>query len=260
MKLAAVGDNCLDVYSILDKAFPGGNPVNVAVYFSRLGGESSYTGAVGNDEHGKTIINALREKKVDISHVKVLEGNTAVTQVDLVNGNRVFGDYDEGVLADFKLTEDDKDFIKNHDLMVSGFWGMIEKDIPGLKKDGMKIAFDFATKLTDPLVDDIITYVDYAFFSYESDDAYIREYLKSKKNNSAGLVIATLGENGSIVYNGKEFVKFGIVPCSVVDSMGAGDSYIAGFLKGVLEGKEIYECMKMGASSASVTLEYMGAW
>ena len=40
MKLAAVGDNCMDVYENIGKAYPGGNPVNVAVYFVRLGGES----------------------------------------------------------------------------------------------------------------------------------------------------------------------------------------------------------------------------
>lgn len=32
MKLAAVGDNCMDVYENIGKAYPGGNPVNVAVY------------------------------------------------------------------------------------------------------------------------------------------------------------------------------------------------------------------------------------
>ena len=42
--------------------------------------------------------------------------------------------------------------------------------------------------------------------------------------------------------------------------MGAGDSYIAGFLKGILEEKTIEECMKLGAENAAVTLGYEGAW
>ena len=46
MKLAAVGSNCIDFYSNIEdgKAYPGGGPVNMAVYTVRLGGQSSYTG------------------------------------------------------------------------------------------------------------------------------------------------------------------------------------------------------------------------
>ena len=46
IKLAAVGDNCMDVYDRTGEAYPGGNPVNVAVYTLRLGGNASYTGVV----------------------------------------------------------------------------------------------------------------------------------------------------------------------------------------------------------------------
>ena len=38
IRIAAAGDNCMDVYDKENKAFPGGNPVNVAVYVARLGG------------------------------------------------------------------------------------------------------------------------------------------------------------------------------------------------------------------------------
>ena len=48
-RLAAVGDNCMDVYDRTGEAYPGGNPVNVAVYTLRLGGAASYTGVVGTD-------------------------------------------------------------------------------------------------------------------------------------------------------------------------------------------------------------------
>ena len=40
MKLAAVGSNCVDFYKNIEngKAYPGGSPVNMAVYTVRLGG------------------------------------------------------------------------------------------------------------------------------------------------------------------------------------------------------------------------------
>ena len=45
-----------------------------------------------------------------------------------------------------------------------------------------------------------------------------------------------------------------------MDTMGAGDSFIAGFLYGVLEGKTIPEAMRAGAENSAVTLGYSGAW
>ena len=91
MKLAAVGSNCIDYYNNLDggKAFPGGGPVNMAVYTVRLGGEAAYIGPVGNDSYGEIMMEAMKKKGVNISHLRVEEGKTAVSQVELVDGERI---------------------------------------------------------------------------------------------------------------------------------------------------------------------------
>ncbi|BCJ98910.1 fructoselysine 6-kinase [Anaerocolumna chitinilytica] len=261
MKIAAVGDNCMDVYDGLGDAYPGGNPVNVAVYFVRLGGEASYTGAVGTDVYGKRMKDAIGAKGVDTSHIHFLEGTTAITHVELKDGDRVFGDYEEGVLADFKLTQEDIDFLCSQDLVVSGLWGNVEHNLAEIRKRGVKVAFDAATRPDDEASLIAIPHVNYLFFATDdSETEELREKMIEIYKKGPELVIATLGERGSIVYDGTEFVRFGIIPCNVVDTMGAGDSYIAGFLKGILEEKTIEECMKMGASNSSITLEYRGAW
>ncbi|MFL0249418.1 fructoselysine 6-kinase [Clostridium neuense] len=261
IKIAAVGDNCMDVYENLDKAFPGGNPVNVSVYSVRLGGQASYTGVVGNDKYGQIMISALQKKGVDTSHLHVLPGNTAITHVELVNGERVLGDYEEGVLADFKLSEDDIEFICSHDIVISGLWGMIENDLYKIKAKGTLIAFDFANKYDDPVVEKAIDYVDYAFFASDDGDTdELRSFMKKMYARGPKLVIVTLGEKGSIAYDGNEFITFGIIKCDVKDTMGAGDSFIAGFLRGILLDLDVKKCMEMGARNSSVTLQYTGAW
>lgn len=261
MKLAAVGDNCVDQYDKLGKQYPGGNPVNVSVYFVRMGGEASYTGAVGTDKAGEVLIQRLKEKGVDASHVHVREGSTAVTHVDLVDGERVFGDYDEGVMADFKLTDEDIDFLCSQDMVVSGLWGKIEHDLGKIRARGVPVAFDFATKWDDPVLKVAIDNVDYAFFaSDDGDTPELRAFMKKMHAHGAKLVVVTLGDKGSIAYDGRDFTVGGIVPCHVVDTMGAGDSFIAGFLYGILQKKPVAECMHMGAANSSVTLEYNGAW
>ncbi len=261
MKFATVGDNCIDAYEALGKYYAGGNPVNVAVYLRRLGEEASYTGAVGDDSYGKMVMDGLKSKDVDISHVKVLPGNTAITKVELVDGERVFKDYDEGVLKDFKLSEDDIDFLCGHDLIITGIWGMIEGDLPKLEARGLPIAFDFSDQPTHPIVDHAIGHVAYAFFSSEEEDnPDLREFMKKMHNRGPKLVVVTLGDYGSICYDGTEYYKFGIISCPVVDTMGAGDSYIAGFLRGIMLGEDIPASMMLGAENSSVTIGYQGAW
>lgn len=260
IRIATAGDNCVDAYSD-GNVYPGGNPVNVAVYVARLGGESAYIGAVGTDKYGKIMLDAIQGKGVDISRMKVLEGSTALTHVDIVNGDRVFGKYEEGVMADFKLNAEDIEFLAGYDMVVSGLWGMCEKELPLLKERGAAIAFDFATKLDDPVVPIAIPYVDYAFFSIDDqEEAEIREFMLEMYEKGPKVVVVTRGEAGSIAYDGKEFYTCGIVPVEVVDTMGAGDSFIAGFLYSICAGRSIPEAMADGAANSSVTLAYAGAW
>ena len=264
MKLAAVGSNCIDFYNNIDggKAYPGGGPVNMAVYTLRLGGNASYIGPVGDDAYGKIMLDAIAAKGVDVSHLHVKPGKTAVSQVELIDGERVFGDYEEGVLETYTLSEEDMDFICTHDVVICDLWGKVEGQYKDLKAKGMVTAFDCANRPEDEASQVAMPYTDYLFFS--SDDAdtpELREQIKAYYAKGPKLVITMMGEAGSLCYDGKEFHKYGIVPCdALVDTMGAGDSYIAGFLFGIVEGLSIEEAMYKGAANATETLKYFGAW
>ena len=264
MKLAAIGSNCVDYYQNMNggTAFPGGGPVNMAVYTVRLGGESSYIGPVGNDEFGHIMYNAIQNKGVDVSHSQFKEGKTAVTQVELLNGERVFGDYDEGVLADYKLSEDDISFICSHDIVICDLWGKVEGYFEELHGRGIKTAFDCATRPDDEACKVAIPYSDYVFFSNdESSIELLKAQMEEIYSRGPKLVIAMRGEKGSICYDGTDYHEMGIVYCdSVIDTMGAGDSYIAGFLNAIIQGKSIVDSMHAGAMNATETIKYFGAW
>lgn len=264
MKLAAVGSNCIDYYNNIEngKAYPGGGPVNMAVYTLRLGGDAAYIGPVGDDSYGKIMLDAIAGKGVDISHLHIKPGKTAISQVELLDGERVFGDYEEGVLAEYTLSEEDMDFICTHDVVVCDLWGKVEGQFKDLKARGVTTAFDCATRPEDEASQTAMPYSDYLFFSSDDGDTpALRDQMKGYHTRGPKLVIAMLGEHGSVCYDGMQFHKFGIVPCDhVVDSMGAGDSYIAGFLYGIVEGLTIEGAMEKGAANATETLKYFGAW
>ena len=261
MRIGCVGDNCIDYYDETDRAFPGGNPVNVAVYVRRLGGCASYVGAAGTDAYGALLLNALQEKGIDVSHVHVQPGSTAISHVTMRDGDRVFGEYDEGVMADFEPTEEDIDFLCGHDLVAAALWGHAEQAFEAIHSRGVPTAFDAAERPFSRPAQIAVPHTTLFFFSDdESEEAALREKLQMLHAQGPEVVIATRGSKGSLVYDGTDFYTYGIVPCEVVDTMGAGDSYIAGFLMAWLEKQPIQVCMEAGARNSAVTISYSGAW
>ena len=275
--IACLGDNCVDFYDETGEAFFGGNPVNVAVYLQRLGLHTSYLGAVGTDPFGERLLKAVRDRGVDVSHVQVKEGKTALTHVILRGDERILGDYDEGVMASYAPRQEDLAFIGKHALAVTGLWGHCEAWLERIREMGVVTAFDCADRPEDPAALAAAGSADILFFSDDSSGKPgLQEKMRSlwekgsagnKAGNKAGngeekrhLVIATRGARGSLAYDGREYYSCGIVPCDVVDTMGAGDSYIAGFLAAFLREEEIFGCMMAGAACSAVTLGYKGAW
>lgn len=126
---------------------------------------------------------------------------------------------------------------------------------------GIKTAFDCATDPGDDACKVAIPHTDYLFFSNDDNSTEeLKSQMKDLHSKGPQLVIAMRGENGSLCFDGKEFHEFGIVKCdNVVDTMGAGDSYIAGFLSAIGEGALIEEAMKIGALTATETIQYFGA-
>lgn len=261
MKIACAGDNCIDQYDDTGERFPGGNPVNVAVYIRRLGGCSAYLGAVGQDDAGRALCAALADKGVDISHVQHLPGTTAVSHVRRVHGERVFGDYDEGVMADFQLRPEDIRFLSGFDLVVTSLWGHTEAALPAIQGAGIPIAFDGAERPLDLAGLRALPWVDVAFFSDDlSDDNALQCRIREVAAFGPRIVVAMRGSRGSLAYDGQHLFHCGIVPCTVVDTMGAGDSFIAGFLTAWLSHRPIPDCLCAGAENAAVTIAYPGAW
>ena len=152
-------------------------------------------------------------------------GHTAVSHVKLVNGNRVFGIYDEGVMKDFVLTPADIAFICEHDCVVAAFWSRAEKYLGEIKSKGIPIAFDFADMWGEMLIEEIAQNVDYAFFSYNDIDT-VEDFLRDIKMSGFNkLIIATMGVNGSIAYDGEKYYYQSAVTVPVVEDYGKNKAY-----------------------------------
>ncbi|MBQ1483038.1 MAG: fructoselysine 6-kinase [Erysipelotrichaceae bacterium] len=262
MRVAEIGDNCIDLYERIGRKYPTGNVVDTGVNLKKLGVDVSIISTTGSDENGKWMIESLKEEGLDISHLKVAEGKTAVTYMDMDGNDRIHGDYEEGVLADMVFDEEDIRFACEHDLVHSALWGMAEKALPKIAESGTPIAFDYADRLDHKLVEETLPYVSYGFYSYHNGrDAYIEEYLKDKVDRGMKIAVATFGEEGSLAYDKDGYHVGHIVPAKeVVNTVGAGDSFIAGFLYGILNDRTVEECLQKGAQVASSVVEVFEPW
>ena len=65
--------------------------------------------------------------------------------------------------------------------------------------------------------------------------------MQNKWLSNLEVLICTRADKGSVAYDGKNFYFYGIEKCVVVDTIGAGDSYIAGFIVDYLKNND-YEC------------------
>ena len=179
IKVAALGDNCIDMYSNLNRYYCTGNAVDFAVHMQRMGIQTSLISVTGNDKYGMEMRKEMEAEGLDLSHFHTIEGETAISYMELINKERTYGDYIEGVMENVKFSKQDIEFAKQHDLVHTAFWGNAQKYLPEIHQAGVEIVFDYATEKDDPLVEETIPYVTYAFFSFEEDGEETRDYLKA---------------------------------------------------------------------------------
>lgn len=260
INVAAIGDNCVDVYPRLGRQYPTGNVVDFAVNMRKLGLPTSVISVTGSDDNGRLMLDTLRAEGLDISHLHVGDGPTAVTYMDMDGKDRVHGDYVEGVLETMQFSPEDIAFAAKHTLVHTAFWGKADAHLQDLRAFGSLISFDYATKKDDPLVPRTLPYVDYAFFSFAGEKEAARAYLKEAHAAGPRVVVATFGSQGSLAYDGKSFHSFGIYMACVENTVGAGDAFIAGFMYGVLHGYTIKRCLSTGARVAASVVETFEPW
>jgi fructokinase len=73
------------------------------------------------------------------------------------------------------------------------------------------------------------------------------------------LAALTRSEAGSVILRGAEMVEIAAAPTRVVDTTGAGDAYVAGFLAGLTSGKSLPICGQIASIAAAEVISHYGA-
>jgi fructoselysine 6-kinase len=257
--LLTVGDNVVDRYPDRGVLYPGGNTVNVAVHARRCGVGTGYIGAVGTDFAGRTVLDALVAEGVDTSLLRVLDGPNARADVRVVDGNRVFGDGDVGV-SRIRLTSADFAAAAAATLVHTGECSMLEDQLADLSAASPRLSFDFSER-PDDYVAEYAPVVDIAIRSLPSssvDDA-VEE---ARRIHALGprLVAVTMGAGGAVAIQGDQVVHAPAPSTRVVDTLGAGDAFIARFLTGVIADTPLPTLLGDATAYASASCAAYGAF
>ncbi|MFC7596474.1 PfkB family carbohydrate kinase [Terrabacter sp. GCM10028922] len=263
--LLAVGDNVVDRYPDLGVFYPGGNAVNVAVHGRRCGASTAYIGALGSDLAGRTVLDALVAEGVDTSMLKMVEGANAHAEVRVVDGNRVFEHGDPGV-SRFRLTAADYSAVAAATIVHTGECSMVEDQLAELSAAAPRLSFDFSERPLDYIAEHA-PFVDVAIRSLPSvadqaDDAIAEAIDQARLIQALGprLVAVTMGAGGAVVLDGERVVHAPAPPTAVVDTLGAGDAFIARLLTGLIRDEPLTTLVGAATAFASHTCTTFGAF
>ena len=243
-----------DMGQTLFEQNPGGAPANVLTAVQRLGGTTALIGKVGTDMHGKFLIDTLKKEK--ISTEGLLEDDSVFTTLAFVNiddkGDRSFSFARKpGADTCIKSEEVNTELIKNSRIFHVGSLSLTDEParsatifaLGEAKKAGCIISYD--PNYRAPLWKDektaingmrsILEYVD--IIKISDEETKLLTGADSVEKASAILiesgiktVIVTKGKDGAHIRTKGGVVESAAVGGAPVDTTGAGDAFMGGFL------------------------------
>lgn len=259
--LIAVGDNTVDVYLDRNIEYPGGNALNVSVFAARLGARSAYLGCVGHDRHGQYLIDCLKQEIVDASRCRTLAGANGWACVDSIDGERVFLGSDPGVCRQLRLDADDLAYLAQFPLAHGSLYSGLENQLAQIRQASGCLSFDFSDNWVEFDWQALIPHVDIAFFSAaDLSPSEARDLADSMRALGPATVVITRGAQGALAVDAQGAHEQAARPCAFVDSMGAGDGFIAAFLLAWQARHNLAECLARGVDYAGQVCSWAGGF
>lgn len=257
---AAVGDNCIDRFlPPVGESLVGGNAVNVAVQLRRLGQSVAYFGAVGRDADGRRTIDALASRGVDVENLRLFPTVTAHTDIAVDEaGDRTIRFEEFGACRDYRPTAADLRRILGARHVHIGWLDDGGSLREALADRRVSVSQDVSVN-ADP-ASLRVSGLDVAFGSAGQDRDRSREMARDLVGAGAKLAVVTCGALGSVAWDGSVAAETGIRPVEVVDTTGAGDSFIAGFLAARHRGRGLQACLDAGRDAAARTCTHVGGF
>ncbi|WP_329385604.1 1-phosphofructokinase [Anaerofustis butyriciformans] len=247
---------------------PGGKGINVSTMLSELGEENVALGFIAGFT-GRELVNKLNERNIKTNFIELKEGLTRINV-------KIKGNIESEINAkgpnidkeDLQKLLNQIDTLKDNDILVlaGSIPSSIDDDIyeqimERLSEKNVHVVVD-ATK---DLLKNVLKYKPFLikpnhhelaeFFDVKiNSDEEIVEYAKKLQEMGAENVLVSMAADGAIlVTKENEVIKTNTPKGKVVNSVGAGDSMVAGFIYGYLKNKDYKEALRFGSAAGSAS-------
>jgi 2-dehydro-3-deoxygluconokinase len=268
-----------------------GAEANVAVALARLGHGSTYIGRVGEDGFGTAILRRLRGEGVDVRHLTT--DRDAPTGV-MFRERRALGPidvlYHRAGSAGSRLSVDDVERAATDGAFEGAAWLHVTGITPALsgsaadavtraceiaRERGLTVSLDVNLRRrlwsdadAAPVLRNLAASVDVvlgspdelAVIAGEDPASGTADLVAAVSALNPTVVIAKLGADGALGFeSGGAVVQAGAIPvATVVDPVGAGDAFCAGFIAGRLDGVDLETALRMANACGALAIAAAG--
>jgi fructokinase len=260
-------------------AKPGGAPMNVALHLNRIGQKVSISSKVGNDDQGKKLLAFLEDSGLQTDLIQIDETlPTSEVLVHLDENNNATYEICEPVAWDkLVLTDSLLSQAKSSGLIIYGTLAsrnpetrntilqLLENDVVKLIDVNLRQPYD-----TREIVEQLIMKSDIVKLNDEELGVFGQWYNKHKHDEkslvkwfaeeyNSKMVIVTKGDKGALLYSDGEFYEHPGFKVDAVDTVGAGDAFLAGFIAALSEGKTNDKALEFACAAGAFVASKAGA-
>ncbi|HKO76331.1 MAG TPA: carbohydrate kinase [Flavobacterium sp.] len=257
----------------------GGAPLNVAIRLASLGIQSQIISRIGNDEIGKELLQYIKDHKVNSDSIQV--------DKDLKTGEVIVQLNDKGS-ASYTInypaawdkiieTPENEITVKKADALVFGSLvcrdSVSQNTLFELINYAKYTVFDVnlrAPFYNKELLNHLMHEAD--FIKFNDDEIYeISEYLRSPfhsleqnilfiaEQTNTRHICVTKGSHGAVLYYNNQFHYNSGYKIKVADTVGAGDSFLAGLLSKLLAGEQPQSAIDFACAIGALVAQKEGA-
>jgi acarbose 7IV-phosphotransferase len=228
-----------------------------ALNLSKLGFEIDFHALIGDDYYGHKIIDFLSAQN-RLNFLYNFDEKATQRHCNIMNqaGQRISIFAQESSYNLVGSLDEVEDIIKNSDSVILNIGAYCKDYIPLIKKHNKEIwcdLHDYDGK--NPYHQEFIESADYLFMSSDNCPEY-KEVMNRLLKYSKKFLVCTHGKDGAtlLTANG-EFMDFSIIDkYEMIDTNGAGDSFMSGFMFGYLKGYSLEESMKLATVSGGLCI------
>lgn len=277
LKAVCFGEVLWDVFPTHKKI--GGAPLNVALRLNSFGIQTTIISKVGLDENGSDIKEFIAEQNNDIDFIQ--EGDNYKTGVVNVmineKGNASYDIMYPSAWDKIQLTDEMKELVSKADAFVFGslicrdevsrttLYALL--DVAKYKVLDANLRAPYYTtdvlielmskadfiKLNDEELREISRELDSPYNSFEQNIKFIAKKTKAKH------ICVTKGEFGAVLYYDEKFYYNSGYFIKVVDTVGAGDSFLASLIMKLLKGKSPQKALNYACAVGALVAGQEGA-